>query len=52
MPGMEREWTEIVQKYSLQPPTLEQLVAGSWQFFDREMRPGGNPAPPSLVSTI
>ena len=52
MPKMEKEWAEIVQKYSLRPLTLEQLVGGSWQFLDRAMRPGGKPAPPSLVSTI
>ena len=52
MPKMENEWSKIVQKYKLRELTLKELVGGSWQFLDRAMRPGGEPSPPSLVSTI
>ena len=52
MPKMEKVWLNIVEKYNLNKLTLKELVGGSWQFLDRAMRPGGRPAPPSLVSTI
>ena len=52
MPKMEKVWLDIVEKYNLNKLTLKELVGGSWQFLDRAMRPGGRPAPPSLVSTI
>jgi nucleoside-diphosphate-sugar epimerase len=34
MPGREGTWRAIVERYGLQPLTLEALVGGSWQFAD------------------
>jgi nucleoside-diphosphate-sugar epimerase len=34
MPGRAATWQKIVERYDLQPSTLERLVSGSWQFAD------------------
>jgi nucleoside-diphosphate-sugar epimerase len=34
MPGHEGTWLQIVERYGLEPLTLNTLVSGSWQFAD------------------
>jgi nucleoside-diphosphate-sugar epimerase len=34
MPGRAATWDKIVERYGLEPVTLERLVSGSWQFAD------------------
>jgi hypothetical protein len=34
MPGRAATWQTVVERYGLQPLTLDRLVGGSWQFAD------------------
>jgi len=52
MPGCEREWAEIVNKYKLKSLKLSELIGSSWQFTDRALAYGVEHPADSVLSGI
>jgi nucleoside-diphosphate-sugar epimerase len=52
MPGCEKEWAQMVEKYDLRRHTLAEWIGSSWQFTDRSLATGIEHPAPSVLSSV